>query len=169
MTILKTSAAMDGYDNLADGVNLDDLGDYRPGLKASDELDILHPFLQAEFGKAQIRELAKEVKMTNWNAPAAACLASRIPYGTELNYDLLNIIDQAETFLRLLGFIGCRVRLIAPDKAKIESNYADIEGVAFHRAEIIHKLKSLGFKSVLLDLEGYRQGSLNEDIVKDNG
>lgn len=165
MQIIKTKAVSCGYENVADGVNIDDLGDYRPGLKASDELGIQHPLLVAGFGKKQIRELARGIKMANWNAPAAACLASRIPYGTALDRDHLNMIDAAETFLRLLGFIGCRVRMIAPGKAKIEPNPDDIDAVAFKREEIIKKFKAIGFKATLLDLEGYRQGSLNEDIV----
>lgn len=114
-------------------------------------------------GKKAIRALAEEYNLPNWNNPAAACLASRIPYHTELDADILRMIDSAESFLFSLGFRGSRIRYLN-GRAKIETSVNDITDVAAMRAEIVQGIKNCGFKGVLLDLEGYRQGSLNEDI-----
>jgi uncharacterized protein len=161
-TVIK-EAALRGISCVADGTNVDDFSDYRPGMKASEELGIRHPFVDAKMGKKEIRALAEKYNLPNWNNPAAACLASRIPYHTELDADVLKMIDSAESFLFSLGFRGCRVRYLS-GRAKIETSVNDIADVAAMRSDIISGIKSCGFKGVLLDLEGYRQGSLNEDI-----
>ncbi len=163
MSIVIKEAALRGISTVADGTNTDDFGDYRPGMKASDELGIRHPFVEAGMGKKAIRALAEKYNLPNWNNPAAACLASRIPYHTELDADILKRIDSAESFLFSLGFRGCRVRYL-DGRARIETSVNDIADAAAMRTEIIQGIKNCGFKGVLLDLEGYRQGSLNEDI-----
>ena len=120
MSEVRKYASKHGMEHVADGSNVDDLGDYRPGFKATEELGIIHPLMEAGFGKKQIRILAKRLKLANWNTPSSACLASRIPYGTGLDMKDLARIDKAEDFLRGKGFIGCRVRLITKDSAAIE-------------------------------------------------
>jgi uncharacterized protein len=163
MSAVIKEAALRGISIIADGANTDDYGDYRPGMKASGELGIRHPLIEAGMGKKAIRALAEKYNLPNWNSPAAACLASRIPYYTKLDAGILKMIDSAESFLFSLGFRGSRVRYLN-GHAKIETSVNDIVDVAAMRAEIIHGIKNCGFKGVLLDLEGYRQGSLNEDI-----
>lgn len=148
---------------VVDGSNLDDLRDFRPGVKALRELSIRSPLQEAGLTKEDIRELSHGMGLPTWNRPALACLASRIPYGTRITPELLNRVDQAEAYLRQLGFVQLRVRdhgavariELLPDDRKVL-----IEDSLVH--EIVQKLKSLGYQYVTLDLEGYRTGSLNE-------
>lgn len=149
--------------SVIDGSNLDDVRDFRPGVKALRELNIRSPLQEAGLTKEDIRELSHHMGLPTWNQPALACLASRIPYGNRITPELLKRIDQAEAYLRQLGFIQLRVRdhgaiariELLPDDRKVL-----IEDSLVH--EIVQKLKSLGYHYVTLDLEGYRTGSLNE-------
>jgi uncharacterized protein len=151
-----------GYKQLAHGANMDDMGDYRPGMRAARELDVLAPLLDARLRKDEIRRLAHERRLPNWQQPAMACLASRIPYQTPLTLDLLTRVEQAEDFLRRLGFSKCRVRCHA-EIARIELAPEDIVKAVDdqRRLQILAHLQTLGFRYVAIDLAGYVQGSLN--------
>ncbi len=163
MSEIKIIALRHGISVVADGTNIDDLNDYRPGTKASDELDIKHPFIEANVSKHEIREMAKLNSLENWNLPSSACLASRIPFNTPILEIDLRKIEKAEDYLHILGFMHSRVRKIG-ESAKIEVPIHVIDEVMPYRNEIVDKFKYLGFKGIYLDLEGYRQGSLNEEI-----
>jgi uncharacterized protein len=148
-----------------DGSNKDDRKDYRPGVKALRELGVRSPLEEAGLTKDDIRALSKEAELPTWDRPALACLASRIPYGTRITPELLKKIDEAETFLRQLGFMQVRVRdhgVIARIEMLPDDRKVLIEDSLV--IEIVQKLKSLGYLYVTLDLEGYRTGSLNEAL-----
>ena len=148
---------------VAYGINTDDTGDFRPGHRAADEHRVLSPFLAAELGKAEIRELSREAGLPTAEIPASACLSSRIPYGMEVTPEKLDQIDRAEDALRELGFRQVRVRHHG-DLARIEVG-ADELGRALDpelAPEMSRALKGVGFRWVSLDLDGYRTGSLNE-------
>lgn len=152
---------------VADGSNVDDMGDYRPGMKAIKELGIVSPLKEAGMTKEDIRLLSRELGLPTWDKPAYACLASRIPYGEKIDKEKLTMVDKAEQFLMSLGFRQLRVRHHG-DMARIEvpSN----ERQRFFDTELMDKvyeeLKKLGFKYAALDLKGYRTGSMNEVIGK---
>jgi uncharacterized protein len=149
------------FEKVADGTNTDDFNDYRPGMQACDELGVLHPLALAGMDKVAVVGLAKAYGLKNYNVPGSACLASRIPYGTELTLEGLRKVELAETYLHSLGFIGCRVRLLA-ETAKIElRNDLDFEKIIPLKDQIADCMESFGFKEILLDLKNYRQGSLN--------
>jgi len=156
-----------GFDAVAYGVNRDDTGDFRPGHRAAEERGVLSPFLDVALGKAEIRALSRAAELPTAELPASACLASRIPYGTEVTPERLAQVEEAEERLRGLGFRQLRVRHhgavarveIAPDELP---RALDTE-VA--RA-IVAALKPLGFRYVALDLEGYRTGALNEVLPR---
>ena len=154
-----------GIDWVAEGSNMDDLGDYRPGLVAIRELGIRSPFREQELGKAEIRAISKELGLPTWKKPSAACLASRIPYGEELTAEKLARIDAAESFIRSLGFTNLRVRSHG-DLARIELAPDETGRMADDdlRKTVSAKLKELGFTYVTVDLEGYRMGSLNKEL-----
>lgn len=147
--------------NVADGLNLDDFSDYRPGIKASNELGILHPFVDAKLNKTEIRNIAFKYGLPFWNRPSSACLASRIPYNTQITEKNLKEVELAEVYMDSLGFSGNRVRHFG-DTAKIEIQPKQLSKILRHRSDIIKHLKGIGFKNIYLDLEGYRQGALNE-------
>ncbi len=148
---------------VVEGSNVDDLGDYRPGMDAARDLGIRSPFLEAGIGKADIRNLARERGLSAWDKPAAACLASRVPYGEKIDIAKLSRIEQAESFLRSLGFKQLRVRDHYP-VARIEADvgedyrFSDTE----LRRSVVSGLKVLGYSYICLDLEGYRTGAMNE-------
>ncbi len=150
-----------------DGSNIDDLSDYRPGLKALQELKIQSPLREAGLTKSEIRQLSQELGLKTWNKPAFACLASRIPYGEKITPKKLSNIDQAEDYLRSIGFVQFRVRSHG-DMARIEVDPA--ERSKFFNENLLDavslKLKSFGYLYVCLELEGYKTGSLNREIVK---
>jgi len=160
---LKKEAATQGIDMIADGANQDDLSDYRPGLKASRKAGIRSPLMEAGFTKDDIRREANKRKIEAWNAPASACLASRIAYGTPIRESDLSIIEKAEALLHEFGFREVRVRYHAP-VARIEVSAGEIPRLVEFpiREKVIEGLKSLGFTYVTLDLSGYRSGSMNE-------
>lgn len=163
---LKEIAAAQGVSNVVEGSNVDDLGDYRPGIRAADELGIRHPLREAGLTKSEIRSLSKEMGLPTWNKPSLACLASRIPYGTPITLEALASIDAAETFIRSLGIAQVRVRHYG-HTARIEVEPGDIESLAGEatRQRIVGHLKGLGYIYVALDLVGYRTGSLNEGVL----
>jgi len=147
---------------IADGLNMDDFGDYRPGIQASDELGLKHPFVEARFTKQMIRDLSRSYNLPNADRPASACLASRIPYDTRLNYQDLKLVETAEAYLYDLGFDGCRVRKFG-DTAKLELHEKDFESILEIREDVVSVLKQKGFKEVYLDLQPYRMGSLTPE------
>jgi uncharacterized protein len=160
--VLDKLAATQNFSAIAYGVNADDTLDFRPGHRAATEHHVLAPLLDVRLTKPEIRELSRRANLPTWDRPASACLASRLPYGTEVTPERLSLVDRAEAALRDLGFRQFRVRLhdklarveIAPD----ELPRALTPEMA---AAINARLKSVGFLYVSLDLEGYRQGSLN--------
>ncbi|WP_066638454.1 ATP-dependent sacrificial sulfur transferase LarE [Desulfolucanica intricata] len=162
---IKAIAEREGYPYVIDGTNFDDLGDYRPGLKALRELNIKSPLLECQLSKQQIRILSKELGLSTWDKPPYACLLTRIPYGTELKEEDFAKIEKAEKFMMDRGFRAVRVRC-HDNLARIEVDKKD-KGKLFNEQlleEISDQLKKFGFKYVTLDLEGYRVGSFNETI-----
>jgi pyridinium-3,5-biscarboxylic acid mononucleotide sulfurtransferase len=155
-----------GILHVAHGANIDDLSDYRPGFAAAQEMGIKAPMVDAKLTKDDIRRLSKQMNLVTWNKPAMACLASRIPYGTLITEKDLKMVAQAEQVMFGLGFIGCRVRMHGK-AARIEVETGDIERLMDQktRSVIIEKLRKIGFSHVAVDLEGYRQGSLNRDLA----
>lgn len=149
------------YPYILDGSNMDDLGDYRPGLKAKTEQGVRSVLQEARLTKAEIRELSKALGLPTWNKPSFACLSSRIPYGTRIEKDKIDQLDEAEDFLLALGLYQVRVRHHG-EIARIEVMPNERETVLSLSDSIHEKLLSLGFKYVTLDLQGYRTGSMNE-------
>lgn len=160
-------ADKEGFAFIAEGSNHDDLGDYRPGLKAVSERGIASPLRDAGLTKDEIRQLSKELGLKTWNKPSFACLSSRFPYGEKITLAKLKMVDQAEQLLIDLGFRQTRVRLQGDD-ARIEITDDDFDKLLEKQTRLsIHtKLKSFGFIHVSLDLRGYRTGSMNEGIAK---
>ena len=148
------------------GTNLDDTGDFRPGLRAARDHGVRAPLLEAGLGKEAIRELSRARGLPTWDKPASACLASRIAYGIEVTPERLDRVARAEAFLRTLGFGRLRVRDHG-DLARIEVPLEDVEQLAepAARAQIVEQLRSLGFLYVTLDLEGFRSGSMNASLL----
>jgi uncharacterized protein len=159
---LEAFAAERGYDHIVYGVNKDDLGDYRPGQRAAKIHSVKAPLVEAGLTKAEIRELSRRAGLSTWDRPAAACLSSRVPYGTPVTVKTIQTIEQGEEALRALGFRQFRVRfhgdLVRIEIAKDEMAKALTPEMA---AAFPGIFKPLGFLYVTLDLEGYRQGSLN--------
>jgi uncharacterized protein len=150
-----------------DGSNADDLHDWRPGREAAKKLNVVSPLADAGIGKEEIREIARELGLPNWEKPALACLASRIPYGSEITAEKLIQVAEAERFIKSLGFSQFRVRHHG-EMARLEFLKNEI-GEIFRNGlveKISSKLKSLGFTYVTVDLQGYRSGSMNENINK---
>ncbi len=162
---IRETASARNITTIADGANCDDLDDYRPGLKASDELGVIHPFIAAGFNKNMIRRLSRKYTLPNWNTPASACLASRVAYHTRITPEILGMVALAEDFLLSLGFDGCRVRYVE-QRAEIEVDPSYFRHIMSFRKEITDKLKQLGFIAVLLNLEGYRQGAMNRTLTE---
>jgi uncharacterized protein len=160
--VLETAAKY-GITQAADGSNVDDDGDYRPGMRAIAELGIVSPLKEAGLSKSDIRMLSKEAGLVTWDHPSAACLASRFTYGEKITDSGLERVAAAEKFIKDLGFEGIRVR-VHGDLARIEAAPSDIELMTYDRArkEISAELRRLGFKYVTIDMDGYRTGSMNE-------
>lgn len=156
-----------GLAHVAHGANVDDLKDYRPGFRAAEELGIVAPLLDAGLGKQEIRILSRQLKLSTWDKPAMACLASRIPYGTRLTGKRLEMVDAAEALLYQEGFGSCRVRY-HDTIARIEVSEADIQRFQDNalRRNLVEKMKKLGFTFITVDLAGYVQGSMNQGIKK---
>jgi pyridinium-3,5-biscarboxylic acid mononucleotide sulfurtransferase len=154
-----------GFAAVAYGVNADDTLDFRPGHRAATEHQVLAPLLDAGLCKAEIRHLSHRAGLPTWDRPASACLASRLPYGTEVTPERLGLVERGEAALRALGFRQFRVRL--HDKlARVEISPHEMPRAFAPEmaAAIVGQLKAAGFTYVALDLEGYRQGSLNETL-----
>jgi len=143
------------------GVNLDDLGEHRPGQAAADERGAQFPMVAAGITKADVRALSQRFGLRTWDKPAAACLASRVPYGTEVSVAVLSRVDRAEAALRQLGFRQLRVRHY-DETARLEVDLVEIGLVLEHRERIVSALKGVGYRYVTLDLEGFRSGNLND-------
>ena len=153
-----------GMSVMASGANLDDRGDYRPGLTAAAEHAVRHPLQEAGFTKADVRTLAKAWDLPTWDKPASPCLSSRLAPGLAVTPERTGRVEAAETLLRNLGLRECRVRYHEGDLARLEVPLAEVPRLASEpvRSELAQSLRSLGFKYVTLDLEGFRSGSLNE-------
>ena len=156
-----TLAKEKGFNAVLSGANADDLGDYRPGLEAQDDLGVISPLLQAGLTKGEVRAISKSMSLPTWSKPAMACLASRVPYGEKITPEKLGKIEKAEDYLKDLGFIQCRVRH-HNDIARIELTEVDISSAIAKRLEIDTALRKLGFAYVTIDLKGFRSGSMNE-------
>ena len=157
------AAYREGISVVAEGSNMDDTGDYRPGMRAIRELGVVSPLLEAGFTKADIRELSKELNLPVWNKSSFACLASRFVYGEEITDEKLSMVDRSEQLLMDLGFRQFRVR-IHGNLARIELLPEDLRRAAEPELRLLlsSKLKDFGFTYVTLDLTGYRTGSMNE-------
>jgi uncharacterized protein len=164
-SILDDLARSRNFAAVAYGVNADDTLDFRPGHRAATEHQVLTPLLDARLSKAEIRLLSRRAGLPTWDRPASACLASRLPYGTEVTPERLGLVERGEAALRALGFRQFRVRL--HDKlARVEISPDELSRALSPEmaAAIAGRLKAAGFAYVALDLEGYRQGSLNETL-----
>jgi pyridinium-3,5-biscarboxylic acid mononucleotide sulfurtransferase len=161
--ICAEKAVESGFAFIADGSNVDDLGDYRPGRQAAAELLVRSPLLEAELGKDEIRRLSRELGLPTWNKQPYACLASRFPYGVVITEEKLGRIEACEEFLKGLGFRTYRVRY-HNETARIEVGDEEISKFLNPelRSKIVAYFKAAGFTYVALDLQGYRTGSMNE-------
>lgn len=161
--LLKSYALNKGFNCIADGTNLSDLGEYRPGLAAGEEENIAHPFVDAEISKPDIRRIAKGRGYGFWNLPSSSCLASRIPYNEILTEDKLKKVDKAENLLSSFGFTQGRVRLHGKGAiARIEISEKELESFLNYRKNVVSELKDLGITYITVDIEGYRSGSMDE-------
>ncbi len=162
---LKKLADESGYAAVVTGTNADDSGDYRPGRRAEEQLGVRCPLAEADLTKSDIRDAARAMGLPNWDRPAFACLATRIPYGLEITVEKLSRVERAEEILLSLGFAQCRVR-DHDAIARVEVQADFIEKAAAIRESIAGPLKAIGYTYVALDLEGFRSGSMNEEILK---
>jgi uncharacterized protein len=164
---LAAEAGRRGFPVLVHGANTDDLGDYRPGQKAAEELGVRAPLLEAGLGKAEIRAMARARGLPNWDEPSMACLASRVPYDVALEAAALERIDKAEEFLRSrFALRQVRVRDHMPvARIEVEEGAMAVILEPGNRAEIERNLKDMGWKYVAVDLKGFRTGSMNETII----
>ncbi|MFQ5667032.1 MAG: ATP-dependent sacrificial sulfur transferase LarE [Candidatus Binatia bacterium] len=167
--ICLAEAAKLGITHVVDGANLDDMGDYRPGLRAATERQVRHPLMEAQLTKQEIRELSQAFGLPTWDKPSSPCLSSRFPYGTAITPEGLRRVAGSERVLRRLGFSTCRVRY--------HNNVARIEVPADLlprivqpevRRVLLRELQGLGFTYVTVDLQGFRSGSLNEALAAAN-
>lgn len=149
-----------GYSYIIDGTNADDIGDHRPGRRAAQEKQIRSPLLECGINKQEIRTLAKHMGLPNWDKPAAACLSSRIPYGTHISPDMLAQVAEGERYLKSLGIGQVRLRHHAPI-ARIEVDPQDFEILLAHREEVVTQLREFGYTHITIDLAGFQSGSLN--------
>lgn len=155
-----------GYDYVLDGMIMDDLDDFRPGLRARTEAGARSVLQEADLYKREVRELSKELALPVWNKPASCSLASRIPYGIRLDKEKIRQVDEAEKFIGKLGFGMVRVRH-HEHTARIEVAAEEMADLLKHREPILLKLTSLGFKYISIDLRGYRTGSMNEVLSEE--
>jgi uncharacterized protein len=153
-----------GVPVMASGANLDDQGDYRPGLAAAAEHAVRHPLQEAGFTKADVRAVARHWGLPTWDKPAAPCLSSRLAPGLAVTPERTRRVEEAETFLRSLGLRECRVRYHEGDLARVEVPLAEVPKLAADpaRGDLAREFRRLGFKFVTLDLDGFRSGSLND-------
>ncbi|NQY54886.1 MAG: ATP-dependent sacrificial sulfur transferase LarE [Ilumatobacteraceae bacterium] len=159
MDVVAPIAAREGA-TVALGVNVDDLGDHRPGQQAAVEAGAVFPFVAAGLTKADVRSASQSLGLRTWDKPAMACLASRIPYGTEVSVELLGRVERAEAALRALGLRQVRVRHY-DDTARIEVDIDELDAVLAARSDVVVAVRAAGYRYVTLDLEGFRSGNLN--------
>ena len=152
-----------GFHYIADGTNVDDTGDFRPGRQAAKEYAIRSPLLEAGFTKAEIRQLSKDLGLPNWDKPAMACLSSRIPYGMPITMQALSQVERAEEMLHQLGLRQLRVRHHG-NLARIEADPKDHQLILENCHRIVDSFKAIGYLYITLDLAGFRSGSMNEAI-----
>ncbi|SEW14687.1 ATP-dependent sacrificial sulfur transferase LarE [[Clostridium] fimetarium] len=166
-TKINEIAKENGVEYVFDGSNIDDDGDYRPGMQAARELEVISPLKEAKLTKDDIRELSKELGLPTWNKPAFACLSSRFPYGNEITAPKLKMVDEAEQFLLDMGIRQVRVRHHG-EIARIE--VAPEERTRFFDIDVMNRIgerfKQIGFTYVTLDMLGYRTGSMNEVLTE---
>jgi pyridinium-3,5-biscarboxylic acid mononucleotide sulfurtransferase len=155
---------------ICSGANLDDRGDYRPGLTAAAEHAVRHPLQEAGFTKADVRALARAWELPTWDKPASPCLSSRLAPGVAVTRERTARIEAAEAYLKTLGYRDCRVRLHEGELARIEVPASELARLADPdlRADLVRRLTELGFRFVTLDLEGFRSGSLNVLVSVEN-
>jgi uncharacterized protein len=165
MDALGPVAAMEGA-SVVLGVNLDDLGDHRPGQQAAAARGATFPLVDAGYTKRDVRDESRRLGLRTWDKPAAACLASRLPYGTRVTLSVLREVEQAEAGLRQLGLRAVRVRHYG-DLARIEVPLDDLDRVMALRAEVVDAVRGAGYRYVTLDLEGLRSGNLNHALERD--
>lgn len=163
--ICHEQAAREGVEIILDGVNADDLGDFRPGLDAATEQRVRHPLVEVGLRKDEIRAISATLGLPTWDKPASPCLASRFPYGTEITHERLGRVEQAEEALYELGFREFRVRF-EDDTARLEISIEEIGrcGEEATRTELVRRIRDAGFRRVVLDLAGFRSGSLNDAV-----
>jgi len=163
---LQQTARKLGITTIANGTNLDDQGDHRPGLRAADEADVISPLIEAGLSKQDVRDVARLLGLPNWAKPAAACLASRLPYGTPVTAERLEQVERAENALADLGFAGFRVRH-HEDVARLELPLDQLDQLLAGdmRLRVVEALKAVGYVYVSLDLEGFRSGSGNVTLT----
>lgn len=161
--VLKAAEAR-GMEVVMDGTNHDDLGDYRPGLRALKALKIVSPFMETQTTKDSIRALSQARNLPTWDKPALSCLASRIPTGEPILRESLKAVELGEALLRRIGLRQYRLRFHG-EIARIETHPDDFQLLLFNRQQIIHEMKILGFRFVTLDLEGYQVGSMNNPKI----
>lgn len=164
---IRRAASEEGFRILAEGSNLDDTGDYRPGMRAVRELGVVSPLLEAGLTKAEIRELSRQMSLPTWEKPSFACLASRFVYGETITDEKLRMVDRAEQLMLDMGFRQFRVR-IHGNLARIELLPEELPRAMEeeNRRRISEKLKEYGFSYVTMDLTGYRSGSMNEVLKR---
>jgi uncharacterized protein len=162
---LKPLALRQGYPYVLDGVNADDLRDYRPGIQAAQERGVRSPLAEVGVTKAEVRQLSRQLGLSGWDKPAQPCLSSRFPYGEEITIAKLQRVGRAEIYLRKLGFQNCRVRS-AGDTARIELPPEEIKAFTLTTdfSQLVSVFQAYGFVYVTLDLEGYRSGKLNQGL-----
>jgi uncharacterized protein len=166
---LMAVATREGIAWVADGSNVDDTGDYRPGLDAARDLGVRSPLVEAELTKEDVRALSRKLGLPTWDKPTMACLSSRLPFGSEITHEKLTMIEEAENFLQDLGFKEIRVRHHG-EIARVEVNKGQISRLASQavREQVVSKLKFLGFKYIAVDLAGYSTGSFNPGPAETN-
>ena len=151
---------------IVNGTNLDDLGDYRPGLQAADENHVLSPLVECKISKSDVRDIAKFWELEVWDKPASPCLSSRIAYGEEVTKERLRMVDQAEAWLRARGFRELRVRFHKGDLARIEVELSELSRFANREfaEQVDRAFRDFGFRFVTIDLAGFKSGNLNRLI-----
>ena len=163
---IRQAAESLGFNTLLHGVNLDDLNDYRPGLKAAEELGFLSPLADAKLTKTEIRRLSRQLKLSTWNKPSQSCLATRIPYNEKITDQALTRIEKAETFLKTLGFEQVRVRCHGRlARIEMEPALMDMMLKKEMRKKISAAFSDIGFAHTSIDIDGYQTGKMNYEIL----
>jgi uncharacterized protein len=163
--ICHAEASMRGIETILDGVNHDDLGDFRPGLEAARKLQVRHPLVEAGMTKADVRQASAAIGLPTWDKPAQPCLASRFPYGTPITHARLDQIERAEEAVAALGFREFRVRFVGEEKARLEIAGDELPRATEEtmHAALVDAVRAAGFAAVVLDLRAFRSGRLNEE------